>query len=111
MSQAGSSNAYLTTDLTFPANTLDTSTANVNGSCFTIHSGVEITSEKESLVGHGDGGEMIQSAKDELNIAKDPGLWLDFSADDLAYWNTCGPSNSQHHIGPFDKSYRHFSSG
>ena len=37
----------------------------------------------ESLVGHGDGGEMIHSAKDEVNIANDPGMWLDFSADDV----------------------------
>ena len=36
-------------------------------------------------MGHSDGGEMILSAKDEVNIAKDPGLWLDFSADDEAY--------------------------
>ena len=35
-------------------------------------------------MGHGDGGEMIPSAKDEVNIAKDRGLWLDFSADDVA---------------------------
>ena len=46
-----------------------------------LHSGVQIIAENESLVGHGDGGEMIQSAKDEVNIGKYPGLWLDFSAD------------------------------
>ena len=32
-----------------------------------------------------------------------------FSDDDVAYWTTCGPSYCQHHNGPFDKSYRHFS--
>ena len=61
-------------------------------------------------MGHGDGGEIIQSAKDEVNTAKDSGLWPDFSADNVAYWASCGPSNCQHHNGPFDKSYRHFSS-
>ncbi len=60
---------------------------------------------------HGDGGEMNQSAKDEVNTAKYPGLWLDLSAADVAYWIACGPSDCQHHIGPFDKSCRHFSSG
>ena len=64
VSQAGSSSACLTTDLTLPANSLDISTANVDASCFKIHSGVEIIAENESLVGHGDGGEMIHSAKD-----------------------------------------------
>ncbi len=74
-------------------------------SCFTRHSGVEIIAENESLVDHGDGGEMNQSAKDEVNIAKDPGLWLNFSADDVAYFIVCGPSDYQHHNVPFDKSY------
>ena len=110
VSQAGSSSACLTTDLTLPPNSLHTSTANVDASCFVIHSEVELTAENESLVGHGDGGEMIQSAKDEINMAKDPWLWLDFSADDLAYWNACGSSDCQHHNRTFDKSYRHFSS-
>ena len=40
---------------------------------------------------------MIQSAKDEVNVAKDSGLWLDFSADDVAYWTAFGPSDCQHH--------------
>ena len=111
----------LTIDLTLPANSLDTSAANVDDSCL-IHSGVEIIAENErlighvdggeneSLVGHGNGSEMIQSAKDEVNIEKDPGLWLDFSADDMAYWTACGLSECQHHNGPFDKSYRYFGS-
>ena len=55
--QAGSSGACLITDLILPANSLDTSTANVDASCFIIHSWVEIIAENESLVGHGDGGE------------------------------------------------------
>ena len=63
----------------------------------------------ESLVTHSD--EIIQCANDEVNIAKDPGLWLDFSADGVAYWNARGPSDCQHHNEPFNKSYRHFSSG
>ena len=62
-------------------------------------------------MGHGDDGEMIQSTKDEVDIAKDLELWLDISADDVAYWTVCGPSDCQHHNGTFDKSYRHFSSG
>ena len=107
VSQTGSSNACLTTDLTLSVNSLDTSTANVDASCFTIHFGVEIITENECLVGHSDGGEMIRSANDEVNTAKDPVLWLDFSADDMAYWTACGHSDCQHHNGPFGKSYRH----
>ena len=62
---------------------------------------------------HGGGDENNLSAKDEVNhnVAKDPGLWLDFSADGVAYWIACGPSDCQHHNGLFDKSNRHFSSG
>ena len=108
MSQTGSSSACLTTDLTLPANSLDTSTANVDASCFTIHSGVEIIAENESLVGHSDGGEMIQSAKDEVNTAKDPGLcwisllmtWLIGLLVDTVTVNTTNR--------PFGKSYRHY---
>ena len=37
MSQAGSSSACLTTELTLPENSLDTSTANVDADCFIIH--------------------------------------------------------------------------
>ena len=99
MSQASSSKACIATDFTLPANSLDTFTANVDASCFVIHSGVEIVAGNESLVGHGGGGEMIHSAKDEVNIAKDPGLWLDISADDVAYWTACGPSDCQQHFG------------
>ncbi len=54
VSQAGSSTTCLTTDLTLPVNSLDTSTANVDSSCFTRHSGVEIIAENESLVDHGE---------------------------------------------------------
>ena len=72
--QADSSSTCLTTDLTLPANSLDTTTANVDASCFIVHYGVKIIAENESLVGHGDGDEMIQSAQDEVNIAKDLGL-------------------------------------
>jgi len=57
----------------------------------------------QSLVSHGD--ETIQSANYEVNISKDSGLWLDFYADGVAYWNA-----RQHHNEPFNKSYRHFSS-
>ncbi len=64
VSQAGSSTTGLTTDLTLPVNSLDTFTVNVDSSCFTRHSGVEIIAENESLVDHGDGGEMNQYAKD-----------------------------------------------
>ena len=49
MSQAGSSNSSTClTDLTLPANSLDTSTANVYASCFIIYFGVEIIAENES---------------------------------------------------------------
>ena len=45
VSQADSSSACLTTDLTLPANSLDASTANLDASCFIIHSGDEIIAE------------------------------------------------------------------
>ncbi|KAJ7332991.1 hypothetical protein JRQ81_015171 [Phrynocephalus forsythii] len=68
----------------------------------------EIIAENESLVGHGDGGNIILSAKDGVNhnVAKDPGLWLDLSTDDVAYWIACGPSDCQHHNGPFDSQIK-----
>ena len=96
-----------------PVNSLDTSTVNAESSYFTIHSGAEIIAENESLVDYGDGGEIILSAKDEVNhnVAKDPLLWLDFSDDDVAHWIICGPNDCQYHNGLFDKSYQHFSSG
>ena len=53
---------------------------------------------------------MILSEKDEVNIVKDPGLWLDFSTDDVAYWTACGPVDCQKHNGPFDKSHLLFCS-
>ncbi|XP_065650991.1 uncharacterized protein LOC136079198 [Hydra vulgaris] len=43
---------------------------------------------------------------DKINQAIDPGLWIDFSAYDVAYWVDCGPTNCQHHFVPFDKSCR-----
>lgn len=58
---------------------------------------------------HGD--EIIQSAKGEINITKDPGLWFDFSPDDVAFWIACEFLDYQHHSGPFDKSHRYFGSG
>lgn len=61
------------TDLILSVNSLDTSTANVDSSYFTIHAGAEIIAENESIVDHGDGTKIILSAKDEVNhnIAKD----------------------------------------
>ena len=61
---------------------------------------------------HGDGGEGNLSAKDEVNhnVSKGPGLWLDFCADDVAYWTACRPTGCQHHNGPFDWSYQYFGS-
>ena len=46
---------------------------------------------------------MVQSAQDEINKAKEAKLWLDFSADDVAYFIVCGPSDCHHHNRPFDK--------
>ena len=107
VSQAGSSSSCLTTDLTLPANSLATSTTNVDASCFIIHSGVEIIAGNESLVGQGDGSEMIQSAKDEVNVAKDPRLWLDSLLMTWLIALLVDPVTN----GPFDKSYRYFGSG
>ena len=74
---------------------------------------IEITEKDGSVADHGNDDENNLSAKDEVNhnVAKDPGLWLDFSADDVGYWVACGPSDYQHHNVPFDKSNRYFSSG
>lgn len=63
-------------------------------------------------------GDPLQSAEDDykdeddkINQAVDPGLWIDFSADDVAYWVDSGPNNCQHHYGPFDKSCRIYAEG
>ena len=54
----------------------------------------------------------FQSAEDdEVNKAIHPGLWIDLSTDDVAYWVDCGPSDCQHHDGLFDKSCRTFAMG
>lgn len=44
-----------------------------------------------------------------FNIAKDSGLCLDFSVDNMAYWTACGPSDFRPHNGPFHLSYWHLS--
>lgn len=115
VSQAGSSGTCFINDLTLPVNSLDTdtSTVNVDSSYFTAHFEAQIIAENGSLVHNDDDGEIILHVKDEENhnLAKDSGLWLNFSANDVAYWIACGPSNCQHHTGPFDKSCRHFSTG
>lgn len=104
---AGSSSTCLINDLTLPANSLDTSTENVDSNYFKIHSGVEITAENQNIVNLGDGAEIILSAKDEVNpnVATDLGLWLSFSAAVKAYWTAFEPSDCQHHNGLFNKSY------
>lgn len=38
----------------------------------------------------------------------DPGLWHDLSIDDVAYWINNGPSDCQHHDGPFGVSRHTF---
>lgn len=55
--------------------------------------------------------EFRELTKDEMNKAKDPGLWDEFYGDDVTYWVACGRSECQHHNGPFDKSCRNFISG
>lgn len=82
----GSSSTCLFTDLTLPVTSLDTSTANIDSSYFTIHFEAEIIAENESLIDHRDVkvfGEIIISVKNEVNynVTNDPGLWLDFSAE------------------------------
>ena len=42
---------------------------------------------------------------DKINKSIDPGLWIDFSTDDVVYWVYCGPTDCQRHDGPFDKSW------
>lgn len=61
---------------------------------------------------HDDVADIILSAKIEVihNVAKDPGLWLDLSDDDVAHCIACGLSDCQHYNGQFYKSHRHFSS-
>ena len=54
----------------------------------------------------------FESAEDdEINKAIKPGLWIDFSTDEVAYWIGCLPTDSQHHNSPFDKSCRYFAEG
>ncbi|CAM4482910.1 unnamed protein product, partial [Lepidochelys kempii] len=45
------------------------------------------------------------------NRKKDPGMWVDFSTDDVAYWIDRGPNDCQHHTGPFEKSRWTFTNG
>ncbi|CAM5082910.1 unnamed protein product, partial [Eretmochelys imbricata] len=45
------------------------------------------------------------------NRKKDPGMWVDFSTDDVAYWIDRGPNDCQHHTGPFEKSCWTFTNG
>ena len=42
------------------------------------------------------------------NRGNDPGTWQDLDNDDVAYWIDKGPSDCQHHDGPFDESRRRF---
>ena len=56
--------------------------------------------------------ETFKSAEnDEINKAINPGLRIDISNDDEAHWVSCGPTDCQHHDGPFDKSCRTFARG
>ncbi|XP_076345044.1 uncharacterized protein LOC143244375 [Tachypleus tridentatus] len=89
-------------------NSSNISSINVDASCSTRQSEVEIISKNEIFL---DFGKMLQSTKDEKTKAKDPGLWLDLSADDVTYWIACGPTDCQHHNEPFGKSCRTFNSG
>ena len=55
----------------------------------------------------------FQSAEDDkINKAVDPGSpWIHLSTDGVAYWLDCGPTDCQHHDGPFDKSWGTFAKG
>ncbi|XP_076319744.1 uncharacterized protein LOC143230314 [Tachypleus tridentatus] len=89
VSQAGSIGTSLTNDLNLPVNSPDISSVNVDACCSTRQCEVGITAENENLL---DYGKMLQSTKDEETKAKDPEFWLNFSADDVAYWIVCGPT-------------------
>ncbi|XP_076362388.1 uncharacterized protein LOC143253073 [Tachypleus tridentatus] len=108
VSQAGSTGTSVTTDLTLPVNSSNISSVNIDASCSIRQSEVEIAAENENLL---DYGKMLQCTKDEETKAKDQGLWLDYSADDVAYWVACGPTDCQHHNRPFDKFCWTFNSG
>ncbi|EMP36294.1 hypothetical protein UY3_06509 [Chelonia mydas] len=45
------------------------------------------------------------------NSRKDPGMRVDFSTDDVAYWIDRGQNDCQHHIRPFEKSHLTFTKG
>ncbi|XP_076347702.1 uncharacterized protein LOC143245347 [Tachypleus tridentatus] len=93
----------LTTDLTLPVNSHDIFSVNVDASCSTRQSEVEIIAKNENLL---DFDKILQSSKDEETTSNDPGLWLHFSADDVAYWIACGLPDYQHHIRPFGNLVR-----
>ncbi|XP_076323947.1 uncharacterized protein LOC143232407 [Tachypleus tridentatus] len=107
VSQTGATGTSLKIDLTLPVNTPDISSVNVDASCSTRQSEVEIIAENENLL---DYGKMLQSTKDEETKAKDPGLLFEFFADDVAYWIAYGPTDCQHHNGSFGKCCWTFSS-
>lgn len=104
VSQSEATSIYFITDSILPVNYFHASTGNVDLDYFSIHSGVEIIAENESLVDHSDGVEMILSAEGEVNpnIANNLWLWLDFSA---ANWIACEHNDCQHRNEPFDKFF------
>ena len=69
------------------------------------------SSTATSVIASEQSRELNEMSKDEMNKANDPGLWDEFHSADGTYWVGCGPSECQHHNGPFTKSCRNFSSG
>ncbi|XP_075396922.1 zinc finger MYM-type protein 1-like [Tenrec ecaudatus] len=59
----------------------------------------------------GVGSEMVSSADLVQNRSTDPALWNHFSSNDVNYWIVRGPSDCQHHSGPFENSCRKFLDG
>lgn len=56
----------------------------------------------------------LQDSETELvnpNKKTDPGLWTEFSEEDVCHWIDHGPENCQHHLGPFNTSRRIYTGG
>ena len=64
----------------------------IDRSNLTIHTWAQVT------VDNNDNEMMLSLNKENYNLAKDPGLRLDFSSNNVAYWLSYGPSDCQHHM-------------
>ena len=111
VSETNSVQACFTTNSTLPEKRFNISSINADEYSFQKNLEINVISEDDTFVSQCSDSEITSSATEEVNMAKDPGLWLDFSSHDVDYWIASGPSDCQNHNGPFDKSCRHFLKG